>query len=125
MISKSSSAPGRTPRAHLELTIIAQDPTVAGDDGRILTARAKVPWARLEAGPRGPRFHVVDYDATTGTYTAPADLPSSDDRFMGAEDATLQADTAFHSQQVYAVAARTLEWRPPRWCATARVSSGP
>ena len=98
----------RAPRDHVGLTIIAQDPTVLGDDGRIVTAVAKVPWARLEPGPRSARFHVVDYDVSTGTLTNPAVLPSEAARFAGAGDATLTRDFTFHAQQVYAVAARTL-----------------
>ena len=99
---------GRPSPSHTKLTIVAQDPTVRGENGRILTARAQVPWARLEPGPRNARFHVVDYDVTTGRYVGPAELPSSDDLFKDADDATLRTDFAFHAQQVYAVAARTL-----------------
>lgn len=102
-------APGEPPgRSHVGLTIIAQDPTVLGPDRRIVTAIARVPWARLEDGPRTARFHVVDYDVSTGMLTPPAVLPSDEDRFAGADDATLRTDFAFHAQQVYAVAARTL-----------------
>jgi hypothetical protein len=95
-------------RSRTRLRVIAQDPTVRGEDGRILTAKADVPRSRLAPGPRSPRFHVVDYDVTTGTYTEPASLPSDEDLFADADDETLRTDPAFHAQQVYAVAARTL-----------------
>lgn len=99
--------PGRDGRTHLDLRVIAQDPSVKGDDGGILTATVRVPWGRMEDGPRGPRFHVVDYDASTGRYLLhPA--PPDEDLFAEASDEELQKDLAFHAQQVYAVAARTL-----------------
>lgn len=64
----------RRPRIH-RLTIVAQDPDVRREDGRILTALAPVPVDRLEPGPRGHRFHVVDYDATDRKLVKPvADL---------------------------------------------------
>jgi hypothetical protein len=53
---------------------------VLGDNKRIVTATAQVPRARLEDGPRAARFHVVGYDVSTGTLTAPAVLPSEVDR---------------------------------------------
>lgn len=94
-------------RTHLDLRVIAQDPSVKGDDGRILTATVRVPWSRMEDGPRGPRFHVVDFDASAGRYLLhPA--PPDEDVFAEAADDQLEKDFAFHAQQVYAVAARTL-----------------
>jgi hypothetical protein len=115
------------------LTIIAQDPGVRREDGRVLTAEAPVPVDRLEPGPRGHRFHVVDYDATTQQLVEPvADLCDPDvegperqwtcrDRFVPPADEaderkrfpdgyreTLLSDPAFRAQNVYAIAARTL-----------------
>jgi len=47
---------GQRPRHDVSLTIIAQDPTVTvtvtGGEARIVTAKAKVPLARLEIGPK-------------------------------------------------------------------------
>jgi hypothetical protein len=119
-------------RAH-RLTIVAQDPDVRLEDGRILTAQAQVPVDRLEPGPRGHRFHVVDYDATERKLVRPvADLCDPEvkgaehrwtclDRFAPPEDAAderrrfpsgynevLVSDPAFRAQNVYAIAARTL-----------------
>jgi hypothetical protein len=101
-----SEAPD-SPRTHIALRIIAQDPSVTGDDGKILTATVKVPWSRMEDGPRGARFHVVDFDAATGRYIKHPGL-ADDDAFADAEDRILESDFAFHAQQVYAAASRTL-----------------
>ncbi|MBO9523000.1 MAG: hypothetical protein J7518_15820 [Nocardioidaceae bacterium] len=94
-------------RTHLDLRVIAQDPSVKGDDDGILTAVVRVPWSRMEDGPRGPRFHVVDYDASAGRFLLhPA--PPDRDVFAQAPDDQLVKDFAFHAQQVYAVASKTL-----------------
>ena len=102
----------QTSRTHIDLRVIAQDPSVTGDDGAILTARVRVPWTRIEDGPRGPRFHVVDFDASAGRYRLhPAILDK--DPYATAPDSELVRSFAFHAQQVYTVAARTLatfEW---------------
>lgn len=95
------------PRTHMTLRLIAQDPTVLGEDEQILTARVRVPWSRMEVGPRGARLHVVDYDTATGRYYKHAAI-ADDDPFADVPDATLKKDRAFHAQQVYGTAARTL-----------------
>jgi hypothetical protein len=95
------------PRTHIALRIIAQDPSVKGDDGKVLTATVKIPWSRMEDGPRGARFHVVDFDAATGKYVKHQGL-SNNDAFADAPDVVLEGDYAFHAQQVYAAASRTL-----------------
>ena len=99
--------PADEPRTHVTLRLIAQDPAVSGDDGRILTAHVKVPWSRMEDGPRGARLHVVDYDTATGRYVKHAPL-GKEDLFADAPDEVLRTDLAFHAQHVYATAARTL-----------------
>lgn len=103
----SSPIGAEPPRHHVYLRIVAQDPSVVGDDGRILTATARVPWQRMEPGPRTSRFHVVDFDASTGRLLEHPALPD-EHGFADADDETLRTDPAFHAQQVYAVAARTL-----------------
>lgn len=97
----------------VELTIIAQDPEVKveGGDGRIVTARVSVPAEHLEPGPRGARFHVVDYDPASGKFEPPAVLiPGQGDPFgdPGINHEVLTQDPAFRAQNVYAIAARTL-----------------
>src|SRR5262245_15437225 len=82
------------------LTIIARDPSItderaADPERRILRSAVQVPASRLEPGPRGPRFHVVDFDATTrklreGYDLAPGARPAAGwgfvDRFREADD---------------------------------------
>jgi len=96
-----------SPRSQIALRIIAQDPSVKGDNDKILTATVKIPWSRMEDGPRGARFHVVDFDAATGRYVKHPGLPNEDE-YADAEDKVLENDFAFHAQQVYAAASRTL-----------------
>ena len=88
------------------LTVIAQDPSIRAND-RILTAQVAVPAEVLEPGPRGARFHVVDYDAAEGRLVPPAQL-SPPDRFEDAPDEVLTGDPDFRAQNVYTIAARTL-----------------
>jgi hypothetical protein len=107
--------PGRVPTTRpntFEMTILAQDPSVRRLDGRMLTARVRVPSVRLEPGPRSHRFYVIDYDASATTLHPPAVLTGADgeyqDRFSELTDEIVLNDRDFHAQQVYAVAARTL-----------------
>jgi hypothetical protein len=90
------------------LTIIGQDPSVAGPGG-ILKARVSIPTepgGRVTPGPRGSRFHVVDYDATSRCLVAPG--PWGTDVIGGASDEAIRNDPAVRAQNVYAIAARTL-----------------
>jgi Thermolysin metallopeptidase, catalytic domain len=85
--------------------VIAQDPSVT-IDGQVLTADVRIPAEHLEPGPRGARFHVVDYDAATGELLPPAVIEPLAD---GAPAQPLDlADPGFRAQNVYAIAARTL-----------------
>jgi hypothetical protein len=111
-MARSADRPSRfdpepTDGAPVRLTIIAQDPAVKVD-GAILRAVVEIPPETLEAGPRGPRFWVVDYDATTRRLVAPA-AKASDDVIDKATDAQLVTDPHVRAQNVYVVAARTLE----------------
>lgn len=105
-------------RRTFAMTIVAQDPSV-GDERGILRATVPVPADRLEPGPRSHRFQVIDYDATARVLLAPATLTGGDgeagnwewvepDSFSGRSDAELLSDPAFHAQNAYAIAARTL-----------------
>ena len=118
-VSQHRSAPrAGSPRRTFAMTIVAQDPSVGNERG-MLRATVPVPADRLEPGPRGHRFGVIDYDATARVLRAPATLTAADreaadwgwaepDSFSDRSDASLLSDPAFHAQNVYAIAARTL-----------------
>ena len=90
------------------VTVVAQDPSVK-TGRRILTAVVRIPAEYLEAGPRGARLHVVDYDNVAGALRRPTVLDLEVvDRFTAASDQTLRGDADFRAQNVYAIAARTL-----------------
>ena len=98
------------------MTVFAQDPLVVDDGGPVL-ARVTVPAERLQRGPRGHRFHVVDVGVGTHTAGAPVLLHDGDpwtyaDRWApertGVPAEALVEDREFHAQNVFAVAAHTL-----------------
>lgn len=99
-------------RRSVPLTIVAQDPWVRWPGGQVLTATVSVPSVRAEPGPRTHRFYVVNYDPEAGRVRAPA-LKYADkrleDRFAGRLSKVELADPALHAQNMYAIAARTLE----------------
>ncbi|MFN7992116.1 MAG: hypothetical protein U0Q18_00850 [Bryobacteraceae bacterium] len=104
-----------------KLTIIAQDPGLRVDDGRILTTEVEVPLEDLEPGPRGYRVHVIDYDVSTGTFYRPAELnphrdnyrrpvfehPPTAQDFQEYNDRLLN-EPGFHAQNTYAIVMRIL-----------------
>lgn len=99
-------------RRSVPLTIVAQDPWVRWPGGQVLTATVSVPSVRAEPGPRTHRFHVVNYDPEAGRVRAPALKYADkrlDDRFAGRLSKEELADPALHAQNMYAIAARTLE----------------
>lgn len=100
-----------------KLVIIAQDPSVKGLNGKILTTEIEVPAEELSPGPRGCRVHVVDYDTSTDTFYSPQAYDPPDegcyiDPFKEKVDEgrvdELIADPGFHAQNVYAIVMRTL-----------------
>ncbi|MBV8907130.1 MAG: hypothetical protein JOZ22_26105, partial [Acidobacteriia bacterium] len=98
-----------------KLTVLALDPSVR-DRGKLLRAQIEIPNESLSAGPRGYRVHVIDYDATTGSYRAPARMPTginSDsapprDPFGNASDSELLSSRSFHAFMAYGVVMKTL-----------------
>jgi len=102
----------RTPPRTLELTIVAQDPGVRDDRGRILTTKVRVPAEQLRPGPRGFRAHVIDYDASTKTLYEPIAYVADDhevfDPYPTPSRKTIIEDPGFHAQNVYALVMRTL-----------------
>jgi hypothetical protein len=84
------------------MTVLAQDPSVGS---RPVTTTIPVPAERLDPGPRGHRFGVVDEQ--------PVDLTGRDrwvyeDHWAGWAPEPLVADRGFRAQNVFAVAAHTL-----------------
>ena len=111
---------GKRPRNLLlqetvRMTVLAQDPSVLERAGPV-RAEIAVPAERLQRGPRGHRFHVVDVNAGTGAASSPVVLHADDpwvyeDRWSEDREpdpATLAGDRDFRAQNVYAVAAHTL-----------------
>lgn len=100
------------PPRHIDMTVVAQDPTVRDENGRMVTATVRVPADLLTKPFQTHRFHVVSYDATNGQPGKPITLLSEDepfvDRFAAASHRTLLNDRDFHAQNVFAVASRTL-----------------
>ena len=106
------------------LTIVAKDPglRLGGPDGPRAFTQVSVPAERLAWGPTGYRVKVVDYNATEQRLylarqeyeDAKGDLvdpfaPRDGEALLDpAYQARLLADPNFHSQNVYAIAMRTL-----------------
>lgn len=99
-------------RRFAPMTIVAQDPDVRWPDGRVVAGVVAVPSVRATPGPRTHRFHVANYDPATGQMGGPLLVYAQEqleDRFPGDLDDETLADPAFHAQNVYAIAARTLD----------------
>jgi hypothetical protein len=105
------------PPRFFEMTVVAQDPSVTGPDGKILRTVIRVPATRLQPGPTGDRFAVVDYDVSRRLLRPAADLAKGPSHYPGwgfedqlaeASDHAILTDPAIHAQNVYAIAARTL-----------------
>jgi len=108
---------------HYSIRVLAQDPSVKARDGNPLIADIKVPSDRIEAGPRGHRVRVIDYDSSKGVFTPPAvhddgsaSLPgwgyndqfgqkTYTERFLSSDAAQARQ---FRCQNVFAIAVRTL-----------------
>jgi hypothetical protein len=90
-------------------TVLAQDPSVLGASGKALTTRVSVPAERLDAGPKGHRIDVIDFDATRNCYYKPRASDLYSDPYQKVTDiARLVRDPNFHQQNVYAIAMATL-----------------
>ena len=111
----------KAPLRTFPLTIIARDPAILDPRStsaarRILTASIDVPASRIEEGPRGPRFHVVDFDSSTRRLQnartlvgIPGEPPGWGfaDAYDRASDSELRS-RGFMAQNTYAIAARLL-----------------
>jgi hypothetical protein len=96
------------------MSVMAQDPSVRiGNNGRgaILMSTVSVPAEDLIPGPMGYRVQVVDFDASTGSFSGAHELPASFDDEPAAwrrGDQGLVGDFRFHAQNVYALVMKTL-----------------
>lgn len=92
-----------------EVGIIAQDPGVVSGS-RILRSRLSIAQEELEAGPRGARVHVIDYDATAGLRyePPPKEWVPSPDIVDKASDGELMSNPWFHAWNAYAIVMRSL-----------------
>jgi hypothetical protein len=91
--------------------IVAQDPAILDEHGKILMTTVRIPHARLEDGPRSHRFEVVDYDATSDTLYKPAPCAEIVGRYStvdGLRDAILAGDPHAHQVNLFATASSVL-----------------
>lgn len=94
-------------------TIFAQDPSVR-IGGKIVRTQIEIPNEELQAGPRGYRVQVVDYDSSTHVlYKTVLDPPNCsdglpNDPFAAMTDEQLLASPDFHAMNAYAIVMRTL-----------------
>ncbi len=92
-----------------ELTVVAQDPSVAVD-GDVLMTTVTIPAETLAPGPTGFRVQVVDYDSTIDQLYRPlvyADDLTDPYHGISARQ-RLESDPHFHCQNVYAIVMSTL-----------------
>lgn len=102
------------------------DPSLATDYETVPISEVtiKVPWERLEPGPRGEYLDVTDVDPGSGCFYEPVNL---DDPSLLAQDglAPSEGTPQFHQQMTYAVSRLTIDnfehalgrktlWRPVR-----------
>jgi hypothetical protein len=101
---RSSEAEG----AFRPWTVLAQDPSIT-TRGAALTTQVLAPNEHLEAGPRGHRVHVIDFDAGARVYYTPRKHGLLRDPYANITDLDkLVRDPHFHQQNVYAIAMSTL-----------------
>ncbi len=111
--SESASArrrhtrPGSKFGTRRALRIIAQDPSVRGPAGEVVTAQVSLPWEDLIDGPMGCAVYVVDYDASARAMYRPAQ-PPEDLSIAPTFRADLLDDPNFHAVNAYAIVMRTL-----------------
>lgn len=90
-------------------TVLAQDPGILQPGGVALTTTVEVPAERLEAGPKGHRVHVIDYDGTADRlYRSRRESPAKDIYINVTDINRLVSDPHFHQQNVYALVMGTL-----------------
>ena len=98
-----------------KFTIIAQDPALRDQRGKIVRAEVAIPAELLQPGPWGYRVQVIDYDAASDQlWTAhhyerdPKNENLLRDPFTKVSDQRLLSDPKFHQQNVYVIVMRIL-----------------
>lgn len=99
-----------------KLTILAFDPGIRDAKGNILRTQLEIPNEFLEAGPRGYRVHVIDYDSHNDVLYSPAPVTAAmnqsssapEDPFAKQKDTALLNDPGFHAFMTYAIVMKTL-----------------
>lgn len=114
---KTPLSPDDRAKTWFSVNVLAKDPSFVDQQGRVRTTQVRVPGGWLEPGPRDHRFHVVDFDITSGNPPA-APVPFTfgdaarwdfDDKFdRSRTPESVVRDREVHVQQVWAVAAATL-----------------
>jgi len=94
------------PPAERPLKVYAYDPSRGRRLGNSL--QIGIRYEKLEPGPVGSRFAVVDYDGSQKVYYDQVDLDDPMILIQGGLDPS-EVDPRFHQQMVYAVATETLE----------------
>jgi hypothetical protein len=110
--------------AYRPLRGYAIDPSLIGSLATVNISEItfKVPWERLEPGPRGEYVEVVDFDPASGCYYEPVNLDDPRILVQGGLPPS-EGTPQFHQQMVYAVAMTTIDnfehalgrkalWRP-------------
>jgi hypothetical protein len=120
----SRNAPPDPPFRCLRAFSIDPSLAVDYDTAPISEVMIKLPWERLQPGPRGEYLHVIDVDPGSGCFYEPVNL---DEPALLAQDGLTPSEGTpqFHQQMVFAVSRLTIEnfehalgrktlWRPVR-----------
>ncbi len=97
------------------LTILAMDPSVK-DGNKVLRTQIEIPNEALDAGPKGYRVHIIDYDSTTDVLypraKIHADVNRGDDPpvdpWEHVPDREILRNSEFHGWMTYGVIMKTL-----------------
>jgi hypothetical protein len=98
-----------------KLTIIALDPSVKNAKG-ILKTQIEIPNELLQAGPRGYRAFIIDYDSSTDSFRHPKKVAAPrkqhphapPDPFATHKDSALLENPEFHAFMTYGIVMKTL-----------------
>jgi hypothetical protein len=102
-----------------KLVVVARDPALKNDKGDIITEQIEIPNERLNSGPKGYRVHVIDFDASAGTFYRPLSAARYDPVDKPPDPyqkkltrSRILTDPGFHAQHVYAIVMESREGTP-------------